>query len=87
MRTWLCRKEYISLEIVNELILLIDQSVLWKLFVVNSQSSIFVFPDYSYEFMLDMDASNTGLGAVFSQILSDGTERVIVIAYASQVLS
>ena len=43
---------------------------------------ILAFPDYTREFILDTDASDTGIGAVFSQ---DGNERVV--AYASQVLT
>lgn len=46
---------------------------------------ILAFPDHSRVFILDTDASATGIGAVLSQQQEDGTERVI--AYASKVLT
>ena len=46
---------------------------------------VWVFPDFSREFLLDTDASDQGIGGVLSQIQSDGQERVVV--YASRLLS
>ena len=46
---------------------------------------VLTFPDYSKHFVLDTDASYTGIGAVLSQTDDDGLERVI--AYASNTLS
>ena len=43
---------------------------------------ILAFPDHSRHFMLDTDASDTGIGAILSQVQDDG-----VIAYASRSLS
>ena len=42
------------------------------------------YPDFSREFMLEMDTSLQGLGAVLSQ--QDETGKFCVIAYASQCL-
>ena len=50
-----------------------------------STPSVLVFPDFAREFVLDTDASNQGIGAVLSQIQSDGQEQVVV--YASRLLS
>ena len=46
---------------------------------------ILAFPDYGRTFILDTDASGTGIGAVLSQQQEDGVERVV--AYASRVLT
>ena len=45
---------------------------------------VLTFPDYSKQFILDTDASDTGIGGVLSQV-QDGEERVV--AYASRSLS
>ncbi len=37
-------------------------------------------PDYTRSFTLDMDASDTGTGAVLSQVDEEGRERVIACA-------
>ena len=46
---------------------------------------ILAFPNFSKPFILDTDASNTGLGGVLSQLDETGNEHVI--AYASRTLS
>ena len=46
---------------------------------------ILTFPDFGLEFVLDTDASNTGIGAELSQVQEDGSEKEI--AYASRLLS
>ena len=46
---------------------------------------ILTFLDFGLEFVLDTDASNTGIGVVLSQVQDDGSEKVI--AYASRLLS
>jgi transposase InsO family protein len=47
-------------------------------------SPILAYPDFGKSFILDTDASDSGIGAVLSQLI-DGEERVV--AYASRTLS
>ena len=46
---------------------------------------ILAYPDFSRQFVLDTDASDTGIGAVLSQVDGDGQERVV--AYGSRLLT
>ena len=46
---------------------------------------VLAIPDHSRGFILDTDASNTGIGCVLSQMQDNGSERVI--AYGSRVIS
>ena len=42
-----------------------------------ASTSILVYPDFSCQFILDTDASDTDIGAVLSQVDDNGQERVI----------
>ena len=46
---------------------------------------IFAYPDFTKEFILDADASNSAIGAVLSQLGLDGWEHVI--AYGSRLVT
>ena len=50
-----------------------------------TSTPILAYPDFSSQFILDTDASNTGIGAVPSQVNSDGYEQVI--GYGSRLLT
>ena len=43
---------------------------------------VLVFPDFSQIFIVDTDASNHGIGAVFSQTPDIGSDQEQVVAYA-----
>lgn len=53
--------------------------------VALTSAPILAYPDNTRPFILDTDASNTGIGGVLSQKDADGEEKVI--AYASRALS
>ncbi len=46
---------------------------------------VLLFPDYTKSFILDTDASDTGLGAMISQLDKNGHKHVL--AYGSRLLS
>ena len=45
-----------------------------------SSAPILSFPNFSLQFWVDIDASNSGLGAVFSQVGPDNVERPVYFA-------
>ena len=50
-----------------------------------TSTPILAYPDFSRQFVLDTDASDTGIGAVLSQI--DGEDQERVVAYGSRLLT
>ena len=50
-----------------------------------TKAPVLAFPDFTQPFLIDTDASNTGLGAVLSQVGPDGKEHPI--AFASRSLN
>lgn len=49
-----------------------------------TKSPVFAPPDLTPPFVLDMDSSNIGLGAMLSQVGTDGEK---VVAYFSRILN
>jgi hypothetical protein len=61
------------------------QQAFEKLRLLLSQAPVLAHPNFKNAFTLDTDASDTGIGAVLSQIGEDGKEHVI--AYGSRLLT
>ena len=61
------------------------QSAFEKLRDLLTSTPVLAYPDFNRQFILDTDASDSGIGAVLSQMDDDGRERVI--AYRSHPLS
>ena len=59
--------------------------VFQKLKELCSNMPVLAYPDYKQKFKLYTDASESGLGAVLTQIKEDNLERPV--AYASRTLS
>ena len=74
------KKKHSSVEWTNDC-----EVAFQKLKELCSNTPVLAYPDYRQKFKLYTDASETGLGAVFTQIKEDNLERLV--AYASRTLS
>ena len=64
---------------------MVCQNAFKKLKTHLCSAPVLAYPDFTKPFLLDIDASDTGIGAVFSQLDENGRE--CVIAYSSRLLS